>query len=544
MTSTGSVANEASKPGKNEAQSHIEDHPDQSFEVAVAPFFNEDEEPVNSLRPALMTVACWRLDDKFFEFDSSFIVPEAKAELAKLGEMHGDYAESPMSIFGHADPTGTEAHNKGLSGNRARAVYGLLVRDLEDWEALFHEGNWGLQSTQRILAHLSLEKTPPVEPTFAQDGKVSPAWDAAVRDYQTEKGIGVDGVAGKDTRKKLYDDYMKSLAQKPDGTSFEFARDAFLGKGKDKKGKAAFQGCSEFNPILILSETQNKQLDKDKGKDTHFTRNQLNAPNRRVVLYFFSSGFEADLEKWPCPLASEGPSKCRKRFWSDHKERIKADPDFPRSYGPIANLDSSMAIDPSRDTFACRFYDRLARRSPCEAGFQEWIVQFIFPGNTPLEKRTRVAGVQFEATTSGGTTKGVTDVNGSARIRLRSKQEPVTVKLKIPLDLVERARSVDFVVEEGEPALDVNGKPRPPAPPPPADAVTEVTFTLAGGQLAELDDADPLKKAAAQDERLFNLGFGKPGKPRDLTTAVTDFKSQESVGDLALVSKLHELYGS
>lgn len=153
------MASDTSKPGKNEAQSHIEDHPDQSYEVAVAPFFNQEEEPVNSLRPALMTVACWRLDDKFFDFDSSFIIPEAKPEFARLGELHADYAESPMSIFGHADPTGTEAYNKSLSGNRARALFGLLVRDLDDWEALFHEGSWGLQSSQRILAHLNRDST-------------------------------------------------------------------------------------------------------------------------------------------------------------------------------------------------------------------------------------------------------------------------------------------------------------------------------------------------------------------------------------------------
>lgn len=338
---------------------------------------------------------------------------------------------------------------------------------------------------------------------------------------------------------------MKSLAQEPDGTPFDFKREAFLGKGADAKGKAAFQGCSEFNPILILSETQTKAIDADKGKDKHFTRNQLNAPNRRVVLYFFPPGLEVDLQKRPCPLASEGPSKCRKRFWSDHKTRLKADPDFPRTYGPIPNLDPSMVIDPARDTFACRFYDRLARRSPCEAGFQEWIVQFVFPGNTPLEGRTRVAGVPFEATTSGGITKGVTDVNGAARIRMRSKQEVVTVKLTIPLELVVRAERADFVVDgDHEPARDVNDQPRPPAPLPEDGEVTVVTFTLQGGQLTELNDADPLKQAAAQDDRLFNLGFGRAGPPRDLASALTDFKAQEKVGDVALLSKLHELYGS
>lgn len=537
------MANEDKTPKKNESQSHIEDHPDQSYEVAVAPFFNDEEEPVNSLRPALVTVACWRLDDKFFDFDSSFIAPAAKSELARLGELHDDYIDSPMSIFGHADPTGTESHNKTLSGSRARALYGLLVRDFDDWEKLFHEHSWGLRSTQLILAHLNSEQTPPVTPGFAQDGKDSKAWQDAVKDFQRANDLDDDGDAGKLTRKKLYEQYMDSLTAKADGTSFVFDREAFLGKGADPKGKAAFQGCSEFNPILILSETQNKQVDD--GKDKHATRNLLNAPNRRVVLYFFPPGLEIDLHKWPCPLASEGPSKCHKRFWSDHKTRLKVDPDFPRSYGPIPNLDPSMQIDASRDTFACRFYDRLARRSPCEAGFREWIVQFVFPGNTPLDDRTRVAGIQFEATTSGGKTKGVTDVNGTARIRMRSKQEVVDVKLTIPLELAERAARVDFKVEgETEPALDVNGKERPAAPLPGPDEFTVVEFQLQGGQLTELNDADPVKSTAAQNDRLFNLGFGSKNPPDDPAAVANDFKNQEKVADLALVSKLRELYGS
>jgi Putative peptidoglycan binding domain/OmpA family len=537
------VANEDKSSKKNESQSHIEDHPDQSFEVAIAPFFNDEAEPLNTLRPALLSVACWRLDDKFFDFDSSFIVPAAKSELARLGELHDDYADSPMSIFGHADPTGTESYNKTLSGNRARALYGLLVRDLDDWEKLFNEHSWGLRSTQVILAHLDSEQSPPVPQSFAQDGKDSKAWQEAVKVFQRANSLKDDGVAGKNTRNKLYELYMRSLATKPDGTPFEFKREAFLGKGEDPKGKAAFQGCSEFNPILILSETQTKQLDE--GQDKHATRNLLNAPNRRVVLYFFPPGLEADLSKWPCPLASEGPSKCRKRFWSDHKTRLKADPDFPRSYGPIPNLDPSMALDPSRDTFACRFYDRLARRSPCEAGFQEWIVQFVFPGNTPLEGRTRVAGVPYEATTSGGTTKGITDVNGTARVRMRSKQETVRIKLTIPLELVDRAQGVDFKVEgEREAAVDVNGKPRPPAPPPGPDEYTVVELELQGGQLTELDDPDPAKKVAAQDDRLFNLGFGLTNPPRDPIAVADEFKKQEKVAAAALVAKLHELYGS
>ena len=59
--------------------------------------------------------------------------------------------------------------------------------------------------------------------------------------------------------------------------------------------------------------------------------------------------------EWPCPRAKEGVSGCKKRFWSDGEDRRgRRLPDERRKY------------EDSKDTFACRFYDRLANTSPCE----------------------------------------------------------------------------------------------------------------------------------------------------------------------------------
>src|SRR5947209_9834257 len=51
-----------------------------------------------------------------------------------------------MTVFGHADPTGGDVLNKTLSGRRAQAIYGMLVRKVELWEDLytnpFGNDNW------------------------------------------------------------------------------------------------------------------------------------------------------------------------------------------------------------------------------------------------------------------------------------------------------------------------------------------------------------------------------------------------------------------
>ena len=38
-----------------------------------------------------------------------------------------EHPESPLSIFGHADPVGNDEYNKGLSGRRATVIYALLI---------------------------------------------------------------------------------------------------------------------------------------------------------------------------------------------------------------------------------------------------------------------------------------------------------------------------------------------------------------------------------------------------------------------------------
>ena len=152
--------------------------------------------------------------------------------------------------------------------------------------------------------------------------------------------------AGK--RKDLFGQYMEKLC----GAELKLEKRDFLGRGEDAGGKGDFQGCSEFSPVLIFSQEEQKKFDRDKDKTA---RNDANKTNRRVVVLIFRKGSRVTPSKWPCPRVNEGVAGCRKRFWSDgERRRSERLPDKQRKF------------EESRNTFACRFYQRLTDNSPCE----------------------------------------------------------------------------------------------------------------------------------------------------------------------------------
>jgi hypothetical protein len=320
----------------------------------------------NLVTAGLIPVACWRVDDVRFDFDSSFVLPAVAEEivaLARLRETHKkpvaprtdpklpQFIFPPLSIFGHADPVGQDDYNKFLSGRRAAAIYGLLTRRDEVWEDLYSNkgafaapaagDKWGTPSIQSMLTALGFPSD-----TSGQGG---PDITSAVRSFQSSQALAADGNPGHDTRKKLFLAYMDKLC----GNDFKLDKeDDFLAHGKDSAGKGDFQGCSEFNPILIFSKQQNQKFEKDKDKAP---RNAANAPNRRVMVLLFRPGSKVLAAKWPCPKAKEGVAGCKKRFWSDGEERRS-------DRLPVAER----KFEDLKNTFSCRFYHRLSTGSPCE----------------------------------------------------------------------------------------------------------------------------------------------------------------------------------
>jgi len=55
------------------------------------------------LTNATVPLACWRMDELWFEFDSSFPRPEAATELPLLHALRMRHGAAPMSVFGQTD---------------------------------------------------------------------------------------------------------------------------------------------------------------------------------------------------------------------------------------------------------------------------------------------------------------------------------------------------------------------------------------------------------------------------------------------------------
>ena len=311
----------------------IADHsPPGLLPVNIAPTTTSDQ---NVVVAALIPLACFRIEDIRFAFDSSAVLPGIAAEiplLAKLRDRHTlrapdrPDAPPPISLFGHADPVGQDDYNKSLAGRRATAIYALLTRTPALWEKLFSHpiagsgDRWG-GDTLDVMANT-----------------VDPA-QAAQRSQAARTSVGA--------RSALFLDYMNKIAG-----SFRLAKEDFLGRGADPDGKADYQGCGEFNPVLLFSREDEREFQKPQNRDD---RNDRNAPNRRVMALLFRPLTRVNIDKWPCPRATEGKAKCLTRFWSDAD--VRRNTHLPGQ---------ERRFEDTHDTFACRFYHRLTTLSPCE----------------------------------------------------------------------------------------------------------------------------------------------------------------------------------
>jgi Putative peptidoglycan binding domain len=316
-------------------------HPEPEAQlIRVAP---TTEVAQNTVRAFLIPVGCWRIDDVRFEFDSSAVLPGALKEMKLLQGLVKAHPGAPLSLFGHADPVGNDDYNKRLSGRRVKAIYAMLIRDTAMWEDLFSNpagnDNWGTKSIQRMLQTVE-------DPDVAVDGVSGPATTKALKSFQKKNGLPDNGSNTAATRAKLFKAYMDAVSP------LQLAKTDFLAKGADPDGKADFQGCSEFNPVLMFSAAESKKFEP---QSKHAERNDENAPNRRVMALLFKPGTVIDPGRWPCPTVKEGVAKCKKRFWSDADKRRQFQ-------------GKRRTFDADKDTYACRFYHRLFVLSPCSGG--------------------------------------------------------------------------------------------------------------------------------------------------------------------------------
>jgi hypothetical protein len=494
----------------------------------------------NTIRAQLITLGCMQLPGRGFEFDSSFISPTAEqrfAKFAKLMQALRDQDNSdpkrfpPVSVFGHADPTGADEYNKHLSGRRARAVYGLLTRKRAIWHELYDNSfggdSWGVRSVRVMLSTPLQQGELPFYTGPAEPGP-SPADQKAVRNqthdavlaYQKSRHLGESGVPDHGTRDKLFEEYMNAICHDGDGKAFQLTAETdFLARHKDGAGlKGDVQGCGDFNEIFLLSKEQEDLAKHDKVLEE--VRNEVYRKDRRVLVFIFEHGTEIDFNKWPCPRVLEGSAGCTIRFWSDYKDRRKRTSN-QRTFGRDMDLfvrdeagklvlddqgnPNARLVEETGNTMACRWYHAFAVHSPCERKMEEWIVRIKVDSGAaepqPLVGRRWVAIAGEEE--SSPVIRGTTDERGEIRIPVLDERAVVTLKLdawgkRFKLDDSDSAQS-DTTDKPPAAGGDVDPNKFP-------DEDKFLTFRLAAGALRQMvatDDELPAK------QRLYNLGFGQ-----------------------------------
>jgi hypothetical protein len=217
--------------------------------------------------PPVQFEGCCRIEGVKFEFDKSFIRPAVVDDMVKVKESLTKHPDAKIIIFGHTDKVGSPEYNKKLSERRARSVHAFITNQAEVWEEIYNEEHWGIRVVQEILKDMG----DPYDPGPV-DGVNGSKTKAAVKNFQGDNGLTVDGVAGTETRKKLFAAYM--------GGKHDIEIDD--GRFMDPR----HMGCSEFNPVV---ETE-KPCEK----------------NRRVTFFLFN---EARLPNLPCKHEDLAPCK-------------------------------------------------------------------------------------------------------------------------------------------------------------------------------------------------------------------------------------------
>jgi outer membrane protein OmpA-like peptidoglycan-associated protein len=182
----------------------------------------------------------------FFDSNKSFLLPKGLAGIRGITSLYAENPGAQLLVVGHTDTTADPSYNNPLSLERAEAVTAYLTDDVEAWLAWYGYGKsdkkrWGAKEDNDMLSSLP-------------DHATKPPNESSVRWFQRTRGLGVDGVAGDETRRALITEYMAH-----DGTSLP--GDVQLTN----------HGCGESFPEF--EET--------------FGDEEAKAGNRRVELYFF-----------------------------------------------------------------------------------------------------------------------------------------------------------------------------------------------------------------------------------------------------------------
>ncbi len=514
------------------------------FHHATAPSTPGDKTH-NTIKEMLIVVGCVSLPESHFAFDSSFLLPESRISFIRLAQMRNQLAEPrgpegtpdqekpPLSIFGHADPTGYDGYNIALSQRRAKSVYAVLIRDTAYWKSRMGTGPGGGQGDIWGQAEIA----------------------------EMERGIIEAGGVPPTDKAGLIEAYMDAICVRKTADGFEpYRLDKsidFLARGAGSHGKGDLQGCGECNPTLILSKAKSDEFAKDKetGKER---RDKANEINRRVIAFLFKPGSIVDPAKWPCPSIANTNALgvCKSRFWADGNARIKQDPIRDKKFGkfrPENEDDVPHIYDPEDEppplvtpTFGCRFYHGIAHRSPCEGVKERWVLRML--KRQPLAKKPDLPFIDTYFRVIMG------DAEDAPIIEGRTDEDGV-----VRLPVFDEHTTMKFQIEAGEFGK-IGGGSAENEDPDQKDTVRFFTFMLNAGNLqvkteklhmSGTRDTQTLKTAVRQ--RLHSLGYGKdvgePENDQSLAKMVRRFRRHHDLPDIAtiddeMLAKLREVHDS
>lgn len=189
-------------------------------------------------------LGCGAIPGTVFPFANAFPRDTIRHSWAELETLSGLAPEGQLLLFGHSD-AGSDA--QGASERRARAVFALLTGDVAAFQALDDEEGWELDVVQASL--LSVGYRPGVV-----DGIDGPRTQGAVKAFQEDQGLQVDGIAGPNTRRALYTAYLEALSPK-------LGPELFL--------DPATLGCGDTHPVVDTKKSC--------------------ADNRRVTIFVFEA---------------------------------------------------------------------------------------------------------------------------------------------------------------------------------------------------------------------------------------------------------------
>jgi len=206
------------------------------------------------------------LDCLHFDTDKAFLLPPSIPGIRNIKKYYDRNPGLTVLVNGHTDLRGGVEYNLQLSNERAAAVAAYLQDKVDAWLAWYdapkQSKRWSYTEDQNMLGKVTDGTGAPYY-TGPLTGTNDSATQDAVRRFQTDNGLKVDGQLGPSTRRVLVTRYMQL-----DGTTLP--ADATL----------LTHGCGKSHPI-----------DPTAGDDEG---------NRRVELFLFEGPVDPAPQS-PCP---------------------------------------------------------------------------------------------------------------------------------------------------------------------------------------------------------------------------------------------------